>query len=307
MQTTLRSSVTLTGTALHSGRPARVVLRPASAEHGVWFRRTDLAGSGDRMIPALWDAVTPSRLCTRIENSSGAAVATIEHLMAAIAGCGLHNVLVDVDGPELPIMDGSSAPFVAAILGRGLRRLAAPVRALRVLRPVEVRRGDALARLEPAPTLEIDFRIDFADAAIGRQHKRLEMANGTFVHQLADARTFCRRADVDAMHAMGLALGGTLQNAVVVDGAQVLTPGGLRHDDEAVRHKMLDALGDLALAGAPLLARYVGVRAGHAMTNALLRALFADPGAFHMVEAGSDAVARMPGAGLQQGDAPLHA
>jgi len=303
MQSTLKSPVTFTGTGLHSGRAVRMTLRPASAGFGIWFRRTDKAG-GQALIPAHWDAVVPSQLCTRITNGQGVSVSTIEHVMAAVAGCGIQNLMIDIDGDEVPILDGSSAPFVAGILSRGLRRVDAPIRAFEVLETVEVRNGDAFARLSPADSLEMAFHISFPDAAIGTQDKVLNMANGTFVHELCDSRTFCRQSDVDDMRARGLALGGTLDNAVVVDGAQVLSPGGLRHADEAVRHKMLDALGDLALAGAPLLARYTGYRAGHAMTNALLRTLFARPGACRMVTCDGPMVARLPGAGLSRDDAP---
>ncbi|WP_108483454.1 UDP-3-O-acyl-N-acetylglucosamine deacetylase [Oceaniglobus ichthyenteri] len=303
MQTTLKAAVTFTGLGLHSGKPVRMTLRPASAEFGIWFQRTDL-GARDGLIPAHWDAVEPSQLCTRIRNASGATVSTIEHIMAAVAGCGIQNLLIELDGPEVPILDGSSAPFVAGILAKGLRRLDAPIRALQILETVEVRNGDAFARLSPAKSLEMDFHISFPDAAIGTQDKSLNMANGTFVHELCDSRTFCRQSDVEAMRANGLALGGTLENAVVVDGAEVLSPGGLRHADEAVRHKMLDALGDLALAGAPILGRYTGYRAGHAMTNALLRALFARSQACRMVTCDAAMIARLPGAGLSRDDAP---
>lgn len=301
MQTTLKGSVNFKGVGLHTGRPVRMTLKPAPAESGVWFRRVDAAG-GNRLIAARWDQVVSSALCTKIANDAGVSVMTIEHVMAAIAGCGLTNVLIEIDGPEVPILDGSAAPFVRGILGRGLQVQAAPVRALRLLETVEVRNGAAFARLEPAATLEIAFRIEFEDAAIGRQEKDLVMSNGTFVHELADSRTFCRSADVELMRARGLALGGTYENAVVVEGDEVLTPGGLRHADEAVRHKMLDALGDLALAGAPLLARYTADRAGHAMTNALLRTLFARPAAFRMVELMPHEAAMLPGAGVRRED-----
>ena len=179
--------------------------------------------------------------------------------------------------------------------------------AIRVLMPVEVRDGDAVARLEPADMLEIDFQIDFAEAAIGRQTKRLNLANGAFVRELSDSRTFCRQIDVDAMRANGLALGGTLENAVVFQGDQVLSPGGLRHADEPVRHKMLDALGDLSLAGAPILGRYTGIRAGHAMTNRLLRALFAQPDAWERVEVGAQTLGKLPGVGVIAADLPVRA
>lgn len=304
MQSTLKSPIAFEGVGLHTGLPARVVLKPASAEHGIWFRRTDEV-SGDPMIPARWDAVPAAELCTKIVNSDGVSVSTIEHLMAAIAGTGLSNLLIEVEGPEIPILDGSSAVFVKGILSRGIQEQAVPVRAFRVLKPVEVRHGSAYARLDPAESLEIEFEIEFKEEAIGHQHKTLNMANGTFVHELCDSRTFCRQADVAIMREKGLALGGESgKNSVVFDGNRVLSPGGLRHNDEPVRHKMLDAMGDLALAGAPLLARYSGHKAGHAMTNALLRALFSDPSAFELVECDRSMVARLPGAGLTRRDVP---
>ncbi len=283
-----------------------MTVRPAGLGHGIWFRRTDVTGA-DPMVPARWDAVTPSKLCTVVANADGVSVSTIEHVMAALAGSGIQNALIDIDGPEVPILDGSAAPFVAGFLTAGLVELDAPVRAIRVLKPVEVRDGAAIARLEPADMLEIDFRIAFEDRAIGTQARRMSMANGAFVRELSDSRTFCRQSDVDAMREHGLALGGTLENAVVFDGDRVLTPGGLRHADEPVRHKMLDALGDLALAGGPILGRYSGVRAGHALTNRLLRALFADPAAFQMVDCGPQTLGKLPGIGVHAGDLPVHA
>lgn len=302
-QQTVKSALRFDGVGLHSGRPVRMVIHPAAAEHGIWFRRSDVH-LGDALIPARWDAVRQSPLCTFLENPAGVSVSTVEHVMAALAGCGVHNALIDVDGPEVPILDGSSAAFVRAILSRGLRRQDAPVRVIRVLEPVEVRRGEAWARLDPAEALTIDFRIQFDDAAIGAQRKTLTMSNGSFVRELCDSRTFCRQADVEAMRAQGRALGGTLENAVVVDGDRILTPGGLRHRDEAVRHKMLDALGDLALAGAPLLGAYTGHRAGHALTNDLLRALFARPAAFRMEVCDPAMAARLPGVDIHMDDIP---
>lgn len=278
-----------------------MVVRPASAEYGVWFRRTDIVGT-DNLIPARWDAVVPSPLCTKLVNDAGVEVSTVEHVMAALAGCGIHNALIEIDGPEVPILDGSSAQFVAAFVAKGIQLLDTPVRAIEILKPVEVQDGDAHARLEPGKTLEIDFHIDFVDQAIGRQDKTLNMVNGAFVRELCDSRTFCRKADVDFMRANGLALGGTLDNAVVVDGDAVLSPGGLRHDDEAVRHKMLDALGDLALAGAPILGHYRGHRAGHALTNKLLRALFARPDTYRMVTCDAETARLLPGVGIRQAD-----
>ncbi|MDO5658149.1 MAG: UDP-3-O-acyl-N-acetylglucosamine deacetylase [Paracoccus sp. (in: a-proteobacteria)] len=297
MQATIAKTAAFRGTGLHSGRSAHLSIHPAPAGHGIVFERSDLPAPGNR-IAARWDLVTPSKLCTLLDNGTGATVSTVEHVMAAIAGTGIHNALIRIDGPEVPILDGSAQPFVAGILAAGIETQAAPLRAIRLTGEVEVRDGEAWARLSPADHLEIDFHIEFADAAIGRQDKTLDMANGAFLRELMDSRTFCRQADVEAMRKAGLALGGTYNNAVVVDGDRVLSPGGLRHADEAVRHKMLDAMGDLALAGAPLLARYSGNRAGHAMTNRLLRALFAQPDAWEWVTCSRDLEDRLPGAGV---------
>ena len=303
MQNTIDTPVCFEGTGLHSGRPSRMTIRPASADHGIWFHRVDV-NDRDAMIPALWDVVEPTQLCTRLVNTAGVSVSTVEHVMAALAGCGIHNAIVEIDGPEVPILDGSSAPFVRAMVARGIRPQNAPVRAIEILRPVRVQIGDGTAALLPSDRLTIEFHIDFAEAAIGRQSKTLDMANGAFARELCDSRTFCRHRDVEMMQQNGLALGGSLDNAVVFDGNTVMNPGGLRHVDEAVRHKMLDALGDLALAGLPLLGRYVGARAGHSLTNALLRALFGNPAAFRMVECDISTAASLPGRGLISSEVP---
>lgn len=301
MQTTLSQSVLFTGPGLHSGQAAHLTLKPASAGTGLCFVRTDM---DDAIIPALWDLVELTPLCTRLVNVDGVSVGTVEHIMAALAGCGVRNAVLRIDGPEVPILDGSSAPFVAGILKAGIARQAGAFQAIEIVKPVRVNRGEAMAELLPAPGFSIDFSIDFEDAAIGQQQKTLNMANGAFVYELSNSRTFCRKSDIDVMHASGLALGGSMDNAVVVDGDDVLTPGGLRHSDEAVRHKMLDALGDLALAGAPILGRYHGVRAGHALTNQLLRALFADPTAYRLRDVTPGLAARLPGAGVSVHDLP---
>lgn len=303
MQQTLAGRVEFAGFGLHSGTAAVMVLHPAPANTGIVFRRSDVAGSAP--IAALYNAVIPSHLCTLIGNAAGQTVSTTEHIMAALAGCAIHNAVIDIDGPEVPILDGSSAPFVAQILRAGIVTLDAHLQAIVLRKTIEVRSGAAFARLEPADMLEIAFEIDFDDAAIGRQAMVLNMANGAFVRELSDCRTFCRNSDVIDMRARGLALGGTLENAVVFDGDRVLSPGGLRRVNEPVRHKMLDALGDLALAGAPLLARYTGHRAGHAMTNALLRALFADQDAYVMQDVSQPMFGKMPGIGVHAGDLPL--
>jgi UDP-3-O-[3-hydroxymyristoyl] N-acetylglucosamine deacetylase len=306
VQNTLIRSVTFTGVGLHSGAPVTMTVHPAAEDHGICFRRTDVV-TGDAQVPAQWDAVVPSRLCTLVANAAGVSVSTIEHIMAALAGSAIHNALIDIDGPEVPILDGSAAPFVSGFLDAGIVAQGAPVRAIRVLKAIEVQEGEAVARLEPSDMLEIAFQIDFAEAAIGRQDKVLNMANGAFVRELSDSRTFCRNAEVVAMRERGLALGGTLENAVVFEGDKVLSPGGLRYADEPVRHKMLDALGDLALAGGPILGRYTGIRAGHALTNRLLRALFADPSAWRAQDCVGLASGKLPGVGVHRGDLPLSA
>ncbi|MEM1351456.1 MAG: UDP-3-O-acyl-N-acetylglucosamine deacetylase [Pseudomonadota bacterium] len=303
MQTTLKSSISFAGVGLHSGKAANVTLRPASAEHGIWFVRKDIA-VGDNMIPARWDVVERSPLCTRLRNPSDVEVSTVEHLMAALSGCGVHNALVEVDGPELPILDGSAVPFVRGIMQRGVRRLNAPVRAFKVMKPITVADGQAHASLTPSGVFSMDFEIDFGNNAIGHQRKELVLNNGSFARELCDSRTFCRFADVEVMRANGLALGGTAENAVVFDGETILSPGGLRHDDEPVRHKMLDAVGDLALAGAPVIGHYSGVRAGHSLTNTLLRKAFATPGAMEMIVCDEAISARLPGYGLAWTEIP---
>ncbi|MGR3290289.1 MAG: UDP-3-O-acyl-N-acetylglucosamine deacetylase [Paracoccaceae bacterium] len=303
MQTTIKSAVTFRGVGLHSGEKVDLTIHPASAEYGIWFRRTDIE-LGNTLVAARWDSVVPSQLCTKIVNGSGVGVSTIEHIMAALAGCGIQNALIEVNGPEVPILDGSAALFVKGILDRGLQSLDAPVRVIKILQQVEVAEDGAIARLVPSDMFEIDFRIEFTDAAIGKQNMRLNMANGTFVRELCASRTFCRQSDVEKMRANGLALGGTYQNAVVFDGDEVLSPGGLRYKDEAVRHKMLDALGDLALAGAPIIGRYIGNRAGHALTNKLLRALFGTPASYRLVECDQQTAQSLPGVGVLQTDIP---
>lgn len=285
MQATIGAEARFSGVSLHSGRPVQIVIRPAKPDHGIVFKRVDLHGSP--LIQASWDRVVHSELCTLIRSDAGASVSTIEHLMAALSALGIVNALIDIDGAEAPILDGSAAPFIKGILAAGVKLQDAPRRSIRVLRPIRVSREQSSAILMPAPTFSIEFHIDFPDRAIGKQSYSLENIREEFVRDIADCRTFCREADVLAMRRRGLALGGTYENAVVFDGDRVLSPGGLRHKDEPVRHKVLDAIGDLALAGAPLIGRYRGDRAGHSLTNSLLRALFADADAWRFEEEGA--------------------
>ncbi|HSF93134.1 MAG TPA: UDP-3-O-acyl-N-acetylglucosamine deacetylase [Paracoccaceae bacterium] len=301
MQATINTSINIVGTGLHSGRMARMAILPAEANHGIVFHRVDITDR-DNVIPARYDLVTDTVLCTKLTNAAGADISTVEHLMAAFAGCGIHNALVEINGPEIPIMDGSSVKFVREILKAGKRKQAVPLRVIRILREVAVSVGDAQATIRPSQAAEIAFEIDFDAAAIGQQALAKDMRNGSFIREFADCRTFCRSSDVEKMQSLGLARGGSLENAVVVDGDKILNPEGFRRGDECVRHKMLDALGDMALAGMPILGAYSGLRAGHAVTNQLLRALFAAEGAFEVVEADAAIMAALPGEDLHRAD-----
>ncbi len=276
-QRTLKRSISCVGTGLHSGARVALSLHPAPVNHGIVFRRTDLAID----IPARFDHVADTRLCTVIAHPEHpeARIGTIEHVMAALAACGIDNAVVAVDGPEIPVLDGSSAPFVFLLDCAGVTEQAEAPRTIEVLRTVRVEDGESFAELRPvvAAGLEMAVSISFDASAIGRQALTLRLGDAVFRHQLAHARTFAMAADIAGLQAAGLARGGSLDNAVVVDGDRVLNPGGLRMTDEFVRHKTLDAVGDLALAGAALRARFVAHRPGHCLNNRLLRALFADP------------------------------
>ena len=273
-QRTLRAAIFCVGTGLHSGHPVSLTLRPAPVDTGIVVRRTDLGGLE---IPARFDHVTDSRLCTvlALPGSPEARVGTIEHVMAALAGCGVHNAVLEVDGPEMPILDGSSGDFVFLIDCAGIVEQDLPVTAIEVLRVVRVSHGEAFAELRPGVHgFDMSVSIAFDAAAIGRQALTLRLSAPVFRSRLARARTFTLASEVAYLREAGLALGGSLDNAVVVDGPAVLNPAGLRMPDEFVRHKLLDAVGDMALAGAPLRGRYVAHRPSHALNNHLLRALF---------------------------------
>jgi len=259
-----------------------MTVRPAPADSGVVFVRTDLAvGAG--VIPATGDSVCETRLGTTIGNRDGASVSTIEHLMAVLAGLGIDNALVEIDAAEAPIMEGAADEILAAIDGVGLRRQDLPRRHIEILEPVEVvERGKRVA-LVPADQFEMSVEILFEDALIGHQRLELAIDEATFRDELAGARTFGFLAEVEQLRAAGLGRGASLDNTVVVDGGEVLNPGGLRRPDEFVRHKALDALGDLYLLGAPIVGRYEGRCGGHAMNNALVRALLARPEAWRYV------------------------
>ncbi len=280
LQHTLSQAVVFTGVGLHSGERVRVKLNPAPVDHGIVFIRTDIAGRDSRVeVEPL--AVAESQLHTRLVNAAGVQVSTIEHLMAAFAALSVDNVTVEIDGQELPILDGSAAPFVKLIDQAGRRAQEAPRRHIEILKTVEVVDGDKRAALMPAAGFEVAFAIEFASSAIGAQSIDLQVGEQSFRQELSAARTFGFLHEVEALRAKGLCLGGSLDNAVVIDGDTILNQGGLRFErDEFVRHKALDAIGDLYVLGAPLIGRFEGVRAGHAINNALVRALVAQPDAW---------------------------
>lgn len=287
VQRTLRAPIGCTGVGLHSGRKVSLTLRPGAEGSGIVVVRTGLPG-GPAAIPARWDHVVDTRRSTvlGLPDRPDAQVGTVEHVLAALAGSGIDNAVIEVDGPEMPVMDGSAAPFVFLIECAGIAAQDAPRRAIEVLRPVRVEEGDASVTLLPdaSPWFGLEMEIEFASAAIRRQSRALRLAPGVFKTELARARTFGFAEEIEALREAGLARGGSLANAVVLRGATVLNAGGLRYADEFVRHKTLDAVGDLALAGAPFIGCYRSYRGGHRMNAHALKALLSDPAAYEVVE-----------------------
>jgi UDP-3-O-[3-hydroxymyristoyl] N-acetylglucosamine deacetylase len=285
-QRTLQSLTKAVGVGLHSGQRVELTLRPAQPDTGIVFRRVDLPQPVD--IPINATAVTDTRLASTISNG-GAKVHTVEHLMSACAGLGIDNLYVDITAEEVPILDGSASSFVFLLQSAGIALQNAPKRFVRVLKPVEVREGEGdntkWARLEPHHGYKLAFEIDFHHPAVDSTGQRVvfDMDSDTYTRDIARARTFGFTRDVEMMRANGLALGGGLDNAIVMDDYKVLNSDGLRYDDEFVKHKILDAMGDLYLIGKPLLASYTAFRSGHAMNNKLLRALLDQPDAYEVV------------------------
>ncbi|WP_284177969.1 UDP-3-O-acyl-N-acetylglucosamine deacetylase [Rhabdaerophilum sp. SD176] len=284
-QTTLADQVVIEGIGVHQGRPARVVLHPAEAGSGITFLRTQLANGRERLIEARSHAVRDTQLCTVIGDDTGATVATIEHLMAALAGLGIDNVLVEVDGPEMPILDGSSRLFVEAIDQVGLRTLSAPRKVVKVLKPVRVEHGQSVVELLPrAEGFRLDVEIAFDSKVIGRQAFGIDLDPTAFRRDVAAARTFGFMRDVERLWKAGLALGASLENTIAVGEDAVVNPEGLRFPNEFVRHKLLDAIGDLSLAGYAIQGHYKAFCPGHKLNAMILDALFADRSAYALVE-----------------------
>ncbi|KON81060.1 UDP-3-O-acyl-N-acetylglucosamine deacetylase [Azoarcus sp. PA01] len=281
-QRTLKSIVKATGVGLHGGRKVQLVLRPAAPGTGVVFHRVDLDPPRD--LPADPYSVCDTRMCSGLERD-GAKVGTVEHLMSAVAGLGIDNLHVDVDAPEIPILDGSAGPFVFLLQSAGIEEQKAPKRFLRVKKAVEYREDDKWVRLEPHDGFRLTFSIVFNHPAIDKTSTSvtIDFAEHSYVRDVARARTFGFMQDVDSMRAHGLALGGSLDNAIVMDEYRVLNSDGLRYVDEFVKHKVLDAIGDLYLCGHPLLAAYSAHKAGHALNNQILRVLLEDRSAWEIV------------------------
>jgi UDP-3-O-[3-hydroxymyristoyl] N-acetylglucosamine deacetylase len=285
-QTTLRDQAVLTGVGVHSGLPVTLVIQPAEANTGIRFVRTGLTGSRDREVSADINSVTATEFATVLGDASGPLVSTAEHVLAALRGLGVDNAVVEIDGPEVPIMDGSAAAFVRAIDQVGLVPLAAPRRFIRILKPVSVTIGEAVAEFHPySRGFRIEATVEFDHPLISRQSIAYDGRPESFRRDFARARTFGFMRDVAKLWSAGYALGASLENTLVVSDSRILNPEGTRFPDEFVRHKVLDAIGDLALAGAPLLGLYRSVRGGHKLNHAALSALMADANAWTMVEA----------------------
>lgn len=287
VQKTLKSSIHCSGIGLHSGNKISMSLHPADIDTGIVFRRMDIRGK-NADVAANFANVSDTRLCTSLTNASGVSVATVEHLMAALAGCEIDNAEIELSGAEVPIMDGSAEPFVFLIECAGVLEQDAPRRAIRILKPVVAHIGEAVAKLVPADDFSIKLAIDFDNPAIGEQAFEQGIGPGVFKSEISRARTFGFLEDVEALRKAGLALGGSLENAVVVSGDRILNDGGLRYQDEFVRHKALDCIGDLYLAGGPILGLYTGHRVGHSVNNLLLRSVFADSDAWTYTAVGED-------------------
>jgi UDP-3-O-[3-hydroxymyristoyl] N-acetylglucosamine deacetylase len=283
-QTTLASEIAITGTGVHSGAPVSIILYPADGDTGIRFLLSNGENEGIE-IAADRRWVTGVTLCTVIGDGNGASVATVEHLLAALRGLGVDNALIEIDSPEVPIMDGSSARFVEAIDEVGLVELEAPRRFLKVLKSIVVEENGALAELTPYNGFHLDVEIEFDTPLIGKQRIEIDLNPGSFRRELSRARTFGFMKDVERLWAAGLALGASLENTVAIGDDRVINREGLRYSDEFVRHKALDAVGDLALAGAPILGSYRSHRGGHRLNALVLKALFADAEAWTMIEA----------------------
>ncbi len=280
-QRTLNHPIRCSGIGLHSGRKVELTLRPAPENSGIVFHRRE--GSRLVAIPARAEYVVDTRMCTTL-GKDGVSIATVEHLLSAMAGLGIDNAVIEVEGPEVPIMDGSSAPFVFLIQCAGIREQAAPKKVLRILRKVEVQDGDKRCSLHPAAGFKVSYLLDYDHPLLRSRKTEIDFSSQAYTREVARARTFGFLHEIEALQKAGLALGGSLENAIVLDAFRVVNEGGLRYEDECVRHKILDTVGDLALAGYPVVGAFEGERTGHDMNHRLVRALLADQSAWVIEE-----------------------
>ena len=281
-QQTLRQPVKCTGIGVHSGAPATLLIKPAPVDHGITFIRTDITDRNN-VISAKWDNVTDTQLCTVLTNEDGVSVSTVEHLLSAMSALGIHNASIEIDSQEMPIMDGSAEPFVFLIECTGITDQKAPLKAIRIIDTVTYEEDGKTSELRPSNTTSYSFDIDFGDTLVGKQSFALDMQKSRYKAEISQARTFGFLHEVEALRDMGLCRGGSLENAIVIDGNTIMNENGLRYPDEFVRHKILDAIGDLYLAGLPIIGHFHGDKAGHAMNNKILHKLFASPECFEIV------------------------
>ena len=300
-QKSIKNSFTLKGRGLHLGKDVEIVVHPAPADHGIVFKRTDV-DSSHAYIKASFENVSKTYLRTQLTNSFGISIVTAEHILAAFAGLGIHNALIELGEAEIPILDGSSRIFVKAILETGVAELDKRINLYQVVKSIRVGSSDAWAELRPAKTFSIDFKMDWPGTALGNQSLDMPIVNGAFVREICDSRTFCRKSDVVRLKDEGFALGGGIENAIVVGEDEMIAHNGLRYSDECVRHKILDALGDLSLVGKPILGKFVSCSGGHGLTNMLLRESFIRGDVFVSKEFSDEDRDKLPGFDISNAD-----
>jgi UDP-3-O-[3-hydroxymyristoyl] N-acetylglucosamine deacetylase len=283
-QNTVADHIEIQGTGLHSGADTTLRIHPAKVDNGIVFMRSDVCDRNN-LIPALWNNVVDTKLCTVIGNNDGVTIGTIEHLMAALHALDITNAMVELDGPEVPIMDGSSEPFIQAIQKIGVAAQAAQQKAIKILEEINYQEDGKTVSLSPSDETQYEMSIDFDHGSIGQQSCALKLNAASFTKDISNARTFGFIHEVNHLRSLGLCLGGSLENAVVLDAQTILNPEGLRHDDEFARHKLLDAVGDIYLAGHRIIGTYRGHKSGHAMNNKILHELFANPKKWALIDA----------------------
>ena len=287
MQQTIKKNVIIFGVGIHLGKHVRVNIKPAPADHGIVFKRLDV-DDDKSLIKANFKNILFGELCTTLTNDKGVSVKTVEHLLAAFSGLGISNALVEIDNEEIPILDGSAIKFVNPLVKAGICKQNSPLDLCSVKKIIEVKNKNGWVKFEPSSDLKLTVEIDYPNTCIGKQKFSLKVTKDTFQRELCDNRTFCLKKDIEDMRERGYALGGSLDNAIVVDGFTIKNQKGLRRKDEFVRHKMLDALGDLSLSGLPLLGHYISFCGGHRLNNQLLIKLFSDKSNYENVMAGND-------------------